>query len=267
MFTRKTTHPVQIGPLTIGHCDQVMIQSMTNTKTADVIKTIKQIKTLVSLGCKLVRVAIVDQKDIQGLKQIVQKKICPIVADIHYDYHLALAAIATGVAKIRINPNNITSTAKLKAIVLAAKKHHTAIRLGINQGSMIGGVKTSLSAIVQYAINIIKQFERWGFKQIVVSLKTSDPLKTQQLYFLAAKKIKYPLHLGVTEAGNQNRAIIKSVIGLTPLIQAGIGDTIRISITNNPLSEPVVAKHLLGTLGLYQDYVNVISCPTCGRLQ
>jgi (E)-4-hydroxy-3-methylbut-2-enyl-diphosphate synthase len=267
MFNRLQTHKILIGNVQIGHQNKVVIQSMTNTKTSDVAKTINQIKRLIQCGAELVRVAILDQADVIALKEITKISPCPIIADIHYNYRFALMAIENGAAKIRINPVNI-DTKYLKKIVDVAKEHCVAIRIGINQGSRLNKKKFNTpQAMINCAQRFIKLFETWNFFNIVVSLKSSDPSVVTNLYELAAQKIKYPLHLGVTETGTQTNAIIKSCIGLVPLLQKGIGDTIRISVTGDPVVEPIIAKKILNNIGLYQNTPNIVSCPTCGRLQ
>jgi (E)-4-hydroxy-3-methylbut-2-enyl-diphosphate synthase len=267
MFTRLQTHKVLVGDVQIGHQNKVVIQSMTNTKTSNVIPTINQIKELVKHGAQLVRVAVLDQSDALALKQITKLSPCPIIADIHYNYRLAIIAIQNGVAKIRINPANIDLD-HLQEIVKTAKAHQVAIRIGINQGSKLNQRSFATpKAMINCALKFIKLFENWNFHAIIVSLKSSQPLLTNILYQQAAQKIKYPLHLGVTEAGTLTNATIKNTIGLVPLLQKGIGDTIRVSISDHPITEVVVAKKILSNLGLYKNIVNIIACPTCGRLQ
>ncbi|MDR0739696.1 MAG: flavodoxin-dependent (E)-4-hydroxy-3-methylbut-2-enyl-diphosphate synthase [Mycoplasmataceae bacterium] len=265
MFTRKNTIKVLVGNIQIGQQNKIVIQSMTNIKTSNWKVVIRQINDLTTNGAELVRVSLLDKDDVMALKHIIQYAPCPIIADVHYNSNFAIAAIKSGAAKIRINPSNISHD-RLKEIVDCAKKYNTAIRIGFNQGSKSNNYKNP-DDMVNSAIQLIKQFEKWHFYKIIVSLKSSDSSLVTRLYELAAHKIKYPLHIGVTEAGTHDTAIIKSVLGLSPLLNKGIGDTMRISITGNPLVEPVVTKKILHALNLYPNLPNVISCPTCGRLQ
>ncbi|MDR1991626.1 MAG: flavodoxin-dependent (E)-4-hydroxy-3-methylbut-2-enyl-diphosphate synthase [Mycoplasmataceae bacterium] len=267
MISRQNTQKIIVGNVQIGHQNKVIVQSMTNTKTSDVNATIQQIRKLVNAGAQLVRVAILDEIDANALKKIVEKAPCPIIADIHYNHKLAMLAIKNGAAKIRINPANINQKL-LKEIVSCAKKYNTVIRIGINQGSKLNNKNfTTAKSMINCALKFIKLFESWHFYKIIVSLKSSDPLLTTNLYELASHKIKYPLHLGVTEAGTKENAIIKSSIGLAPLLSKGIGDTIRISISGDPIDEPRIARKILHSLHLCNDTIDIIACPTCGRLQ
>ncbi len=264
MFIRTQTKKTKAGNVQIGHQNKVVIQSMTNTKTGDFTKTLQQIKQLHHLGCELVRISILDIEDLKVIKKLVDNAPCPLIADIHYNYLFAIKCLEQGIQKIRINPDNIGTKEQLKEIIKYAKKYKATIRIGINEGSI--KKKLTVKQIINNLKNHIKFFEQNKFYDIVVSLKSSDPYKTEQLYLLASKTINYPLHLGVTEAGPKEDAIIKSTIGLSNLIKKGIGDTIRISISGNPLNEPIICKKLLNNLGLNQQIVNIISCPTCGRL-
>ncbi len=264
-YSRTKTKRVKVGNIIIGGQNKIVIQSMTNTKTANVSATLKQINELCKNGCELVRVAIFDEKDLHALSSIVKKAKCPIIADIHYNYKFAIESIKAGAKKIRINPGNISDQKQLIEIIECAKKHHATIRIGINSGSLPKNIKPTITNIVNVAVNWIKFFESRKFYDLVISLKSSDPVQTRKLYLLASNKIKYPLHLGVTEAGNKIDSAIKSTIGLHELIEKGIGDTIRISISGNPIIEPIIAKKILNACNLKQDIPNVISCPTCGR--
>lgn len=268
MTKRVQTKKVKVGSITIGGSNNVVIQSMTTTKTSDISTTLKQINELIKYGCEIVRVAIFDQQDIDALKIIVKESKIPIIADIHYNYEFAIAAINNGVSKIRINPGNICDVDELKLIVDAAKARNVAIRIGINGGSFSFDDKTKISKqMVKSACKYIKLFELWDFYNIVVSLKHSNYQIANEAYFLAAKKIKYPLHLGITEAGDLINATIKSTLGLQSLLSSNIGDTIRISINGDPVNEIVVAKKLLKQLNILKNYYDIIACPLCGRNQ
>lgn len=267
IYLRNKTKKVHVGNVTIGGQNKVVIQSMTNTKTSNVSDTLSQIQQLVKNGCELVRVAIFDEADLKGLKEICSKAICPIVADIHFNYLFAIKAIECGAKKIRINPGNISDKDQLKQIIKTANKYKVAIRIGINTGSLPKNVKPTVNNIINYAKQWIKFFEANKFTNLVISLKSSNPLLTEVLYINAATTIKYPLHIGVTEAGSIIDATMKSCIGLYDLLSNGYGDTIRISISGNPIQEPIIAKKLLKLAGIEQNLPNIIACPTCGRCQ
>ena len=264
MTKRTQTRKVKIGKINVGHSSNIVIQSMTNTKTSDVKATVKQINELVNAGCKLVRVAVMDKNDLKGLKQIINKVKCPLIADIHYDYKLGIKCLELGVKAIRINPGNIGGLNNFKKVIDAAKKHHAVIRIGINAGSL-HSKKPSNSEIIKIMKQYVSFAEKNKFYDLVLSVKSSDPKQTKEINFLLAKNFKYPLHLGVTEAGNIETALIRSTIGLQPILESGIGDTIRISITGNPIDEVRIAKLLLNECGINQNLTKVISCPTCGR--
>lgn len=267
---RENTVAVMVGNIQIGGNNNVVIQSMTNTKTSDVKKTIQQIKELYKNGCQLVRVAVFDLEDSLALKEIVLKSPVPIIADIHFNHEFAITAIKSGVSKIRLNPGNISDEKQLEKIIKLAKKANVAIRIGVNSGSIpidiLNRYGVSSKSMVTTAKRYISKFEELNFRNIVLSLKCSDPLMTIESYRLASKKFKYPLHIGVTEAGNKTSGIIKSCAGLSPLLYDGIGNTIRISLTGDPIQEIEVCKKLLNSFGLYKNVVNIIACPTCGRL-
>ncbi len=275
MYKRQDTKPINVGGVIIGGNNDVVIQSMTNTKTHDIKNTLKQINELVKAGAQLVRVAVFDEKDIEALEDIVKKSPCPIVADIHFNHMFAIKAIEAGVAKIRLNPGNISDEQQLKEIINVAKKHNVAIRIGVNSGSIpldlvsshgVSAKAMITAAMITAAKRYVKFFEDNGFTNIILSLKCSDPLLTIETYHLAAKEFKYPLHIGVTESGTLMNGTIKSCAGLAPILVDGIGNTIRISLTGNPVHEITVCKKLLSSLGISSNIVEIISCPTCGRL-
>lgn len=249
---------------------KILVQSMTNTKTKDINATINQITQLKNAGCDLVRVAIFDDADADALKSIIKLSPLPIIADIHFNYHYAIKAIRDGVFKIRLNPGNIYKEEEIKTIIDEAKKHKTIIRIGVNCGSIPENIEKKYGvnaiAMIKTMDHYLKFFKKYKFKNLVLSLKASDPLLNIEVNQLAAKKYKYPLHIGVTESGTLIDGTIKSTIGLTPLIQKNIGDTIRISISDDPIKEVEVCIKLLNILNKRADRVNIISCPTCGRL-
>ena len=268
--TRKNTKQVKFGDITLGGQNKVLIQSMTNTKTHDIEATLKQINELKEVGCDYVRVAVFDNADVKALKELNERSNLTLVADIHFNFEFALKAIDAGIKKIRLNPGNLDDPEKLRLIATKAKENNVVIRVGINSGSLPQDIlkEYGLSAkgMVFAAQRYIELLNSHGFDDIVVSLKASDPLLMIAAYKLAAETFKYPLHLGVTEAGVLLDGAIKSSIGLTPLLLDDIGDTIRISITDHPTKEIIVAKQILNNLKLRHDMVDIVSCPTCGRL-
>lgn len=271
MYTRNLTREVYVDKLIIGGSNPVIIQSMTNTKTKNVEETVKQIKQLESVGCQLVRLAVLDNEDAMAIKEIKKRVNLPIVADIHFDYRLALLSIESGVDKIRINPGNIGSEDKIKQVVDACIKNNIPIRIGINSGSIEKHIletygKPSPEAMVASAKYHVELLEKFGFSNIIISLKASNVLTTVEANRLAAKVFSYPLHLGVTEAGTDFSGTISSSIGLGILLSEGIGSTIRVSLTAAPEQEIFVAKEILANLKLYKK-PKLISCPTCGRIQ
>ncbi len=266
-YSRDQTIRVKVGNVIIGGSDHVVIQSMTNTSTHDVNATLLQIKALQAAGAEIVRVAVPDKVALEALPAIVKKSPVPIVADIHFDSALALGAIEAGVAKVRINPGNIGSEAKVREIIRLAKKHATAIRIGINSGS-IGGdhdqlVKTSLDVLSKY----IEWFKSERFDQLVISMKSSNTLETIKMNKQIAKHYRYPLHIGVTESGVGDAAIVHSSIGIGHLLLKGIGNTIRVSLPGDPVKEIPVAREILQAVGLIREGVRLIACPSCGRTQ
>lgn len=265
------TKQIKIGNVTIGGGNPVAIQSMTNTKTQDADKTTAQIEGLWKAGCEIVRVAVKDEADAQALKIIRQAVKIPIVADIHFDFRLAISAIENGADKIRINPGNIGSEEKVKAVADAAKAHRIPIRVGVNGGSLEKSMQKNFGsgaeALAGSAVQSVALLERLGFYDIVVSVKSSDVKTSIEANTILGKTCAYPLHLGITEAGTFSRSLIKSSIGIGSLLAKGIGDTIRVSVTGDPLQEIAAAQDILRALGLRKDYVEIISCPTCGRCE
>lgn len=269
---REETRSVQVGNLTIGGNNHVVIQSMCNTKTKNVEATIKQINTLEQAGCELVRVAVFDKEDAYAIKEIKKGIHIPLVADIHFDYRLALIAIESGIDKVRINPGNIGSTEKVKAVVDACKEKHIPIRIGVNGGSLEKEIlekygEPTPEGMVESAMKHVKILEDLNFHDIVISLKSSNTMLTIKAYELASKTFPYPLHVGVTEAGTALGGTIKSSLGIGTLLYEGIGNTIRVSLSDDPVEEIKVAKILLKELGLLKGVPTLVSCPTCGRIQ
>ena len=264
---RKTTRPINVGGVQIGGQNKVVIQSMTNTKTKDVQATVKQIKELEEAGCDIVRVAILELEDAKAIKEIKKEINIPIVSDIHFNPDFAIAAINSGTDKIRLNPGNIENEDKIVEIVNLCKERHIPIRIGINGGSLNKKYKHSEEAMIESAKDHLRILEANDFHDICLSFKSSDPIECINAYKLASKEFNYPLHLGVTEAGGLIDSAIKSSLALGNLLLDGIGDTIRISISDDPVKEIMVAKKLLRNCGLKKDVANLISCPTCGRIQ
>lgn len=269
---REETRSVQVGNLTIGGNNHVVIQSMCNTKTKNVEATIKQINALEQAGCELVRVAVFDKEDAYAIKEIKKGIHIPLVADIHFDYRLALIAIESGIDKVRINPGNIGSIEKVKAVVDACKEKHIPIRIGVNGGSLEKEIlekygEPTPEGMVESAMKHVKILEDLDFHDIVISLKSSNTMLTIKAYELASKTFPYPLHVGVTEAGTALGGTIKSALGIGTLLYEGIGNTIRVSLSDDPVEEIKVPKILLKELGLLKGVPTLVSCPTCGRIQ
>lgn len=269
---REETKSVQVGNLTIGGNNHVVIQSMCNTKTKNVEATIKQINALEQAGCELVRVAVFDKEDAYAIKEIKKGIHIPLVADIHFDYKLALIAIESGIDKVRINPGNIGSIEKVKAVVDACKEKHIPIRIGVNGGSLEKEIlekygEPTPEGMIESAMKHVKILEDLDFHDIVISLKSSNTILTIKAYELASKTFPYPLHVGVTEAGTALGGTIKSALGIGTLLYEGIGNTIRVSLSDDPVEEIKVAKILLKELGLLKGVPTLVSCPTCGRIQ
>ena len=268
---RNKTRKIMVGNVQIGGQKKVVIQSMCNTKTKDVKKTVKQILDLEKAGCEIIRVACLDIEDAKAIKEIKKEIHIPIVADIHFDYKIALEAIKSGVDKVRINPGNIGSIEKVKAVVEACKEKHIPIRIGVNGGSLekdllVDG-KPTAEGMVESARRHIKILEDLGFYDICLSLKSSDLNLCIKAYELASKEFPYPLHIGITEAGTSFSGTIKSSIGVGVLLREGIGDTLRVSLSDDPVEEVIVAKEILKDLGMYKGVPTLVSCPTCGRTQ
>lgn len=259
---RRNSRVVKIGALKIGGKSPVRIQSMTKTDTRNVKKTVAQIQKLKMCGCEIVRVAVKDVVAAKAIRLIKRKTNIPIVADIHFNYKLALESIVSGADKIRINPGNISKPDQLKAVIDAAKEKRIPIRIGLNSGSL-----PHKATLVQAALKYIKLFEKASFRDIIISLKSSNVEETVEAYKKLASLCDYPFHLGVTAAGSYDTGVVKSSIGIGSLLLCGIGDTIRVSLTGDPLLEVVAAKRILQALKLRSFGPEVISCPTCGRCQ
>ena len=269
---RTETKSIKVGNVTIGGQNKVIIQSMCNIKTSNIEQVIKQILELENIGCQIIRVSIKDKEDALSLKKIKQHIHIPLVADIHFDYKLALLSIENGADKIRINPGNIGSYNKLKKVVLACKEKNIPIRIGVNSGSLIqpneeNSYKVTAKAMVDKAKEYVSLLEDLDFYDICISLKSSSTLESIEAYRVASEIFPYPLHLGITEAGIKEVGIIRSIAGLSPLLEQGIGDTLRISLTDDPKEEVIACKRLLHDLGLYDNMPTLISCPTCGRTE
>lgn len=271
-MNRTNTRKIIVGNVQIGGQNKVVIQSMCNTKTKDVKSTVKQILELEKAGCEIIRVACLDMEDAKAIKDIKAKIHIPIVADIHFDYKIALQAIELGVDKIRINPGNIGSEEKVKAVVDKCKEKNIPIRIGVNGGSLEKELlekygKPTAEAMVESARKHVEILERLGFKDYLISLKASSLDLCIKSYELASKEFDCPLHLGITEAGTEFSGTIKSSIGLGVMLREGIGDTIRVSLSDDPIKEIKVAKEILKDCGLYKKTPTLIACPTCGRTQ
>lgn len=264
---RHETKSVKVGNLTFGGNNKVYIQSMTNTQTYDVKATVAQIKRLEDAGCEIVRVAVLNKRDAAALGEIKRQIKIPLVADIHFDYKLAIEAVNQGVDKIRINPGNIGSMEKVQAVVDACKSKNIPIRIGVNSGSMMDGMDPTPENMVKAAKYHVDILESLGFYDIVLSLKATNIETMIEAYRLASVTFPYPLHLGVTEAGTAFGGSIKSAMALGILLYEGIGNTIRVSLTDTPEIEIRAAKEILNNLGLRDNTPNLISCPTCGRIQ
>lgn len=272
MFHRKETRPVQVGDLTIGGNDQVIIQSMTTTKTHDVETTVAEIHRLEEAGCQIVRVACPNMRAAEAIPEIKKRINIPLVADIHFDYNLALKAIEGGVDKIRINPGNIGKRERVEAVVKAAKKKGIPIRIGVNAGSLEKRILDkygypTADGMVESALYHIGILEDLDFHDIIVSMKASHVPLAIEAYEKAAQTFNYPLHLGITESGTLFSGTVKSAAGLGAILSRGIGSTIRISLSADPVEEVKVARELLKSFGLVSNAATLVSCPTCGRIE
>lgn len=266
------TKVVKIGDRIIGGNNPILIQSMTNTKTEDITATVQQINELTELGCDIIRCAVPTMEAAGALKEIKKQIRIPLVADIHFDYKLAIAAIENGADKIRINPGNIGGTERVKAVVDAAKERNIPIRVGVNSGSLEKDLVekyhgVTAEGIVESALDKVKLIEDMGYDNLVISIKSSNVMMCVKAHELIATQTVHPLHVGITEAGTLISGNIKSAIGLGLILNQGIGDTIRVSLTGSPLEEVKSAKLILRTLGLRTGGIEVVSCPTCGRTQ
>lgn len=270
MIQRKKTRQIAIGNVKIGGGAPISVQSMTNTKTTDTKATVAQIKALEAAGCDIVRLAVPDMAAAENIANIKKQVDVPLVADIHFDYRLALKAIEQGIDALRINPGNIGDEARVKAVVEAAKMKRIPIRIGVNAGSLdkkllVKYGKVTAEALVESAMEHVHILEKLDFHDIKISLKAHDVPLTLDVYRLMSETVDYPLHLGITEAGTVNTGIIKSAVGIGALLAEGIGDTFRISLTGDPVNEVKVANEILKALGLKEYGPTLISCPTCGR--
>jgi len=264
------TKQILVGGVPVGGGAPVTVQSMTNTDTRDVEATVAQIAALTDAGCEIVRSSVYDMACAAALKQIKDRIHIPIVADIHFDYRLAIAAMENGADKLRFNPGNIGDESRVRAVMDCAKAHHTPIRIGVNAGSIepalrqkYGGPTTD--AMIESAMKHVVLLEKEGFTDIVLSLKASNVRDTVDAYRAIAKKVDYPLHVGVTETGDVASGIIKSAVGIGALLLDGIGDTIRVSLTDDPVREVETGLKILRSVGLRRDDIEIVSCPTCGR--
>ncbi len=271
-MTRENTRKIKVGNVQIGGQNKVIIQSMCNTKTKDIKSTVEQIIELEKAGCEIIRVACLDIEDAKAIKEIKKQIHIPIVADIHFDYKIALQAIEAGVDKIRINPGNIGDEEKVKKVVEGCREHNIPIRIGVNAGSLEKDLlekygKPTAETMVESAKRHVEILEKLEFYDIAISLKASNLDLCIEAYEQAAKEFPYPLHLGITEAGTEFSGTIKSSIGLGVLLREGIGDTLRVSLSDDPIKEIKVAKEILKDCNLYKGVPTLVACPTCGRTQ
>lgn len=267
---RDHTKVIHIGERCIGGGNPILIQSMTNTKTEDVEATVQQILRLEEAGCDIIRCTIPTMEAAEAVTEIKKQIHIPLVADIHFDYKLAIAAMEHGADKIRINPGNIGGTDKVKAVVDVAKERQIPIRVGVNSGSLEKDIlvrygRVTAEGIVESALQKVRMIEELGYENLVISIKSSDVMMCVKAHELIAEKTKYPIHVGITEAGTVYSGNIKSAVGLGIILHQGIGDTIRVSLTGDPIEEIKSAKLILKTLGLRKGGITVVSCPTCGR--
>ncbi|MCW6080805.1 flavodoxin-dependent (E)-4-hydroxy-3-methylbut-2-enyl-diphosphate synthase [Clostridium sporogenes] len=267
---RKPTRKVKVGSIYVGGDSPISIQSMTNTDTRDIKSTLNQINKLDKIGCDIIRCAVPDMEASEALKIITKESKIPVVADIHFDYKLALESIKNGVDALRINPGNIGSMERVKMVAEAAKEKSIPIRIGVNSGSLKKDIldkygRVCPEALVESALQHVSILEKCNFNDIVISIKSSNVMQMIESYRLISEKVNYPLHLGVTEAGTTFRGAIKSSVGIGTLLAEGIGDTIRVSITGDSLEEIKIGKEILRSLGYVNEGIEFVSCPTCGR--
>lgn len=270
MIKRKLTRQIHIGPVAIGGGAPVSVQSMTNTKTTDTAATVAQIRALTEAGCDIVRLAVPDMEAAKNLGNIISAVDVPLVADIHFDYRLALESMQQGIAALRLNPGNIGGAENVRLVAAAARKRHIPIRIGVNAGSLDKALlakygKITPEAMVESALQHVRLLEAEDFHDIKISLKAHDVPLTLEAYRLMSETVDYPLHLGITEAGTVHSGMIKSAVGIGALLAEGIGDTFRISLTGDPVVEVRVANEILKSLGLREYGPTLVSCPTCGR--
>ena len=263
---------IMCGDVPIGGGSPVSIQSMTNTRTSDVSAALEQIKRLEKAGCQIVRMAVPDMDAAEGFREIKRKANLPLVADIHFDYRLALKAIEAGADKIRINPGNIGSEEGVRQVAEAARKRGIPVRVGVNSGSLENDIlsrygRVTAEGLAESALRNVAILEKYDFDQIVISLKSSDVKMNFDAYKIVDERSSYPLHIGVTEAGTLARGKVKSAAGIGALLLEGIGDTMRVSLTADPVEEVIFAKELLASVGLRKDRIEIVSCPTCGRTE
>lgn len=271
MIKRRKSKEISIGNVKIGNNNPISVQSMCNTDTRDIEATTRQIKELTDAGCELVRLAVLNKDAAEAIKELVKISPVPLIADIHFDYRLAIQCINNGISALRLNPGNIGKRENVEKVVTLAKQQNIPIRIGVNAGSLEKDLLDKdiplHEKMVESAMKHIQILEDLDFEKIKVSLKSSDVLTTIEAYRLMAQKVEYPLHLGVTEAGTLKGGLIKSSVGLGTLLAEGIGDTIRVSLTENPVEEVFAGYEILKSLKLRQRGVNFVSCPTCGRTQ
>lgn len=271
MIKRRKSKEISIGNVKIGNNNPISVQSMCNTDTRDIEATTRQIKELANAGCELVRLAVLNKDAAEAIKELVKISPVPLIADIHFDYRLAIHCINNGISALRLNPGNIGKRENVEKVVTLAKQQNIPIRIGVNAGSLEKDLLDKdiplHEKMVESAMKHIQILEDLDFDKIKVSLKSSDVLTTIEAYRLMAQKVEYPLHLGVTEAGTLKGGLIKSSVGLGTLLAEGIGDTIRVSLTENPVEEVFAGYEILKSLKLRQRGVNFVSCPTCGRTQ
>lgn len=268
---RKNTRKVNVGGVVIGGSSPIVIQSMTNTRTADVESTVRQIKELEKAGCEIVRCTVPDEESARALKEIKKQIHIPLVADIHFDYRMAIEAMKNGADKIRINPGNLGGKEPTRKVVEEAKKYHVPIRVGVNMGSveqdLVEKYGRTSRALCESALRSVGYLEEMDFDQIVVSLKASDVTTCTEAYEMFSSRSDYPLHIGVTEAGTWYDGSVKSSMGLGILLHEGIGDTMRVSLTGDPVDEVVLARKILNFMNIRRSGVEIVSCPTCGRTE